>query len=563
MANLKEDIAIAKTIHGDKYDYSLIDEATYTMRKQKVPIRCPEHGVFYKSFQKHINMKQGCPECSGRKRYTNEEFIDKARKKVDCSNFTFEKTKYKTNHAKVVITCHCKEENGQEHGDFEITPGHLLSGQGCPKCRYIKSASSKRRTIEEVVAIANETHNNKYDYSQITEYKNDRIKYPIICPEHGIFYQTFNNHIKGKQGCPKCGIRKCAETRTIPFEEYVQRAKAAHNNEYEYLPDSYTSQSGKVTIVCKKHGPFEMDAANHLFLGYRCPSCSFAHSRGEDELYNFICELIGSENVKQRERRILKGDEIDIYVPSCNFGIEYNGLYWHSDARKEFDFHLKKTVRCEERGIRLFHIFEDEWKNKPEIVKSMICSILAKVETHIYARNCIIKEVSASDATAFLNSNHLQGACGSSVKLGLYFNDELVSLMTFGKSRHFVGSGKFEWELLRFCNKLNTNVIGGASRLLKHFIEDYEPSSLVSYADRRWSNGNLYEKLGFELYNKSKPNYYYIYKGKRVYRFNFRKQVLIEKFGCPPEMSEREFCKSQGWFRIYDCGCLCYKMEFK
>ena len=115
-----------------------------------------------------------------------------------------------------------------------------------------------------------------------------------------------------------------------------------------------------------------------------------------------------------------------------------------------------------------------------------------------------------------------------------------------------------KYELLRFCNKLNTTVIGGASKLFNYFIKKYDPESIVSYADRRWSQGNLYEKLGFQLYNESKPNYYYVIKNKRVYRFNFRKDQLIKKYNCPPNISEKQFCLEQRWYRIYDCGCLCY-----
>ena len=131
--------------------------------------------------------------------------------------------------------------------------------------------------------------------------------------------------------------------------------------------------------------------------------------------------------------------------------------------------------------------------------------------------------------------------------------------MTFGKSRHFIGNNKYEWELLRFCNKLNTNIVGGASKLFNYFIKTHNPRSVVSYADRRWSIGKLYNTIGFEKYNESAPNYFYIINGKRYYRFNFRKSVLIKKYNCPPEMSEHKFCLSQKWYRIYDCGCLCYK----
>ena len=188
----------------------------------------------------------------------------------------------------------------------------------------------------------------------------------------------------------------------------------------------------------------------------------------------------------------------------------------------------------------------------------MLKNMFHKTETSIMARKCEIREVDAHEATVFLEQNHLQGSCGSSIKLGLYYNNELVSLMALGKSRHFIGNGKTQWELLRFCNKLNTNIIGGASKLLKYFIKQYNPQEIVSYADRRWSNGNLYNILKFTLYNKSKPNYYYVIGNKRIYRFNLRKSILIDKYNCPKEMSEHEFCLLQHWYRIYDCGCLCY-----
>ena len=130
--------------------------------------------------------------------------------------------------------------------------------------------------------------------------------------------------------------------------------------------------------------------------------------------------------------------------------------------------------------------------------------------------------------------------------------------MTFGKSRF---SKNAEWELLRFCNKLGYHIPGAAGKLLKHFERNWNPKSLISYADRRWSNGKIYDILGFTKYAESKPNYYYVVGRKRVYRFNLRKQVLVKKYGCPKDMTEKEFCKRQKWYRIYDCGCLCYEWK--
>ena len=280
----------------------------------------------------------------------------------------------------------------------------------------------------------------------------------------------------------------------------------------------------------------------------------------EKEISDYIKSIYNGE-LLCNDRQLIQPNEIDIYLPNLNIGFEIDGLYWHNEINKpDKNYHLNKTIECENKGIRLIHIFEDEWIYKKQIWKSMISNILGKTNHKIYARKCEIREINDSKIVSeFLNTNHIQGKCGSSIKLGLYYNNELVSLMTFGKSRHFVGSHNVsKYELLRFCNKLNTVVIGGASKLFNYFIEKYNPESVVSYADRRWSQGNLYEKLGFKLYNESKPNYFYVIKNQRFYRFNFRKDQLIKKYNCSPNMTEKQFCFEHGWYRIYDCGCLCY-----
>lgn len=537
-------------IFSNKYDFSLVPETFRT--KEKLQIICPIHGVFLKSYEKHIGNKQGCPECNGRKHYNNEEFIAKVKSLPHTYEYDFSKTNYINNKTHIIVTCN-------KHGDFNITPGHLLSGEGCPKCRYIKSASKKRRKKEDVFNEANLVHDYKYVYSLITDYKNDRVKYPIICPEHGEFYQTFNNHIKGKQGCPICGRIQSDKNRVKTFNEFFEKAVLIHGDTYEYNDKNYKRSDCKIGITCKKHGVFYMTPGNHL-QGQQCPKCASYSSKGEDELFNFLSSII-NDKIERRNRDILDGEELDIFIPNKLIAFEYNGLHWHSELTKDRNYHLKKTKKCEEKGIRLFHIFEDEWIYKKDIIKSMICNLLNLTKNKIYARKCEIKEVSSKEALYFLEKNHIQGKCNSSFKYGLYYGNELVSLMTFGKSRHFIGNNKYEWELLRFCNKLNTNIVGGASKLFNYFIKTHNPRSVVSYADRRWSIGKLYNTIGFEKYNESAPNYFYIINGKRYYRFNFRKSVLVKKYNCPPEMSEHKFCLSQKWYRIYDCGCLCYKWE--
>lgn len=255
------------------------------------------------------------------------------------------------------------------------------------------------------------------------------------------------------------------------------------------------------------------------------------------------------------DRKILNGKELDIVIPEKKLAIEYDGLHWHNENCVSPKYHLEKTKLCESAGYQLIHIFENEWLKKEEIVKSRISGLLGKNE-RIFARKCTIKEIDYKVAKDFLSVNHIQGACQSKWNYGLFFNGELVSVMTFGKSRF-----KDEYELIRFANKLNCNVIGGAGKLFSHFIKDHtEISKIISYADRRWSRGNVYEKIGFTKISETIPSYYYCINGELKNRLNFQKHKLVAE-GADASMTEHEIMKSKGYFRIYDCGCLKFEWQ--
>ena len=184
--------------------------------------------------------------------------------------------------------------------------------------------------------------------------------------------------------------------------------------------------------------------------------------------------------------------------------------------------------------------------------------MIGKNLNKIYARKCIIKEIKDNKLVReFLEKNHLQGFVGCQIKLGLFYNDELVSLMTFGKQRKSMGTKSKEnvYEMLRFCNKLNTSVIGGADKLFKYFIDNFHPVEIISYADRSWSQGDLYYKLRFHLMHKTAPNYYYIVNGIRKHRFNYRKDKLVHD-GYDKNLSEHEIMLNRKIYRIYDSGSL-------
>jgi len=276
---------------------------------------------------------------------------------------------------------------------------------------------------------------------------------------------------------------------------------------------------------------------------------------------DFIIEFYDGEIIKN-SKRIIKGYELDIYLPELNLAFEFNGIYWHSEIYRNNNYHKMKSDLCIFNDIQLIHIYDDIWKNKKEIIKSMILNKLGKSSERIYARKTEVIEILDNKLVrTFLNENHIQGFVGSSIKLGLFYDNELVSLMTFGKMRKIMNSksNKGEYEMLRFCNKLNTNVIGGASKLFKYFIRNYDIQKIISYADRSYSSGNLYNQLGFEKKHNTRPNYYYIINNKREHRFKYRKDILVKQ-GYDSNKSEHEIMLDRKKYRIYDSGSI--KFEY-
>lgn len=294
-----------------------------------------------------------------------------------------------------------------------------------------------------------------------------------------------------------------------------------------------------------------------------CPKCYPIVITDEINIQNILKNY--TDSILTNKRLIIEPFELDYYIPEHNLAIEYNGLYWHSEVngKKDRNYHLQKTLRCADKNIQLIQIFEDEWNNKRKIVLSKIQYLFKKTKYSIFARKCLIKEIDHTLKDKFLGKYHLQGSDKAVHNLGLYYRNRLIAVMTFGKLRKALGQTPNEniWELSRYACVGSFNIIGGAGKLLKYFERTYQPLKIVTYADRRWSNGNLYKQLGFELDHISKPNYWYIPYGgkKRYHRFNFRKNVLAEKLSIyDPNLSEWENMKANKYDRIWDCGNLVF-----
>jgi len=386
---------------------------------------------------------------------------------------------------------------------------------------------------------------------------------------------------KAKKTCLlNYGVDNIFKVEKIKEIRFKSRTEHLNNNEYwnnkEFIEKSFITKEQFLDASkfqdffgCGSSLPYSK--CKKLGIDYKKMN---GYSLKEKEVYDYIKSIYQKEII-ENDRNLIK-NELDIVIPEFKFAIEFNGIFWHSlnavtyDNFKKYNkknSHCEKTEECFKKGYKLFHIFENEWDTKKDIWKSKIALELGIIEKRIFARKCEIKEVDNEEKNKFLEENHLQGTCSSSVNIGLYYQNELVSIMTFGKTRF---SKKYQYELIRFCSLKNHKIIGGASRLLKYFERNYNPKSIISYANRRWSNGELYNALNFEYLHKASPNHYYIDKNYNTlyHRVKYQKhkvQKIMNKLEIQynPNISAMDNCIfNLNLGVIWDSGNLVFLKEY-
>ena len=379
------------------------------------------------------------------------------------------------------------------------------------------------------------------------------------------YKETYKETSLRKYGVEHPWMDKNIHSKTIDvfYKDYRDRIDQKINNlEYEFV--SFDKDLSTIlNFNCKKCNTtfsilpyqFYYRLNSNLSICTNCYPISDNSSIKQIEIFNFINENYNG-CIIQNDRTIVSPYEIDVYLPDLNIGFEFNGIFWHSDKFKDDNYHYKKNKIAIDNGIKLYTIWEDDWNIKRDICKSFILNKLSK-SIKIGARKTEIREVKYLESKKFLDENHLQGDVKSSIRLGLFYENELVSLMTFSKlrlplNRKMVKNNDV-YELTRFCSKLNMVIVGGSSKLLKHFISEYNPKEIQTYSDNLISDGNLYKNLGFSYIHESKPGYWYLINGIRQHRFNWRKQKLVS-MGYDVNKSEREIMLELGFYRIYNAG---------
>ncbi len=527
--NIKLTIDIVK-VDIEKEGYRLLSDV-YENNTTLLKVLCPEGHEFETTRNRWV-VGHRCPKC-----YKGRINIDIIRQILDKEGYKLLSKEYVDAHSKLKFIC----PRGHEH---KISWSAWNQGQRCFYCRN----DNNRVSIDDIRTMFLEE-----GYTFIEDsFCNEKFKY--ICPNGHGGQITLGNWKSGNR-CPHCyGNAK------LKFS-FVKNQIEQEGYKVITIEDDYDNNRTKLHLKCENGHDYFASWFDWNTNKVRCYKCKEkGTSIQEQELIDNIKTL--DLNIEVHDRYLISPKEIDILIPSKKIAIEYCGLYWHSELMgKGRNYHIDKLEMCKEKGYNLITVFEDEFVNKKDILFSRLKGVLGKTTNTIYARKTKVAEISAQEARKFCEDNHVQGYSGSSIKIGIYYKNELVSVMTFSRpslSKGAKGTKEGVWELSRFCTKLNTIVVGGASKLLTYFKKNYEWKEVFSYADRRWSTGNLYDQLGFEFVGETPPNYWYFNSAnsKRIHRFALRKQP-----DEPKDVPEWELRKAQGYNRIWDCGNLKYVMH--
>jgi uncharacterized Zn finger protein (UPF0148 family) len=474
------------------------------LSENNLEVRCKKGHIFKRAYRNFKKGATSCPICE------NEEKI----KFLDSLGFVPVSEDLANN---LEVKC----EKGHT---FKKTFDNFKKGfTKCPICEK-----------EEKLKLLNDL-----GFTPISENLDNNLE--VKCGKGHIFKRQFGSFRNGFTSCPIC----------------EKEEKIEFLNRLGFTPISEDLVEN-LEVKCEKGHVFKRKFSSFKQGIIKCPICFPNSSSAELEIKEFLDSL--NIEYTHSDWNVIAPKELDFYIPSHNLAIEFDGIYWHSELNgKSSDYHLKKTEKCLEKNIHLLHIFENEWIDpiKQNIWKNIIRGNLG-LNKKVYANKCMLKQVGKSEEEQFLEENHLQGYANSQVAFGLYYEDQLMCLMSFGKSNF---SSDVEWELLRFASKQNIGVVDGELKLFKHFRTLYS-GGIISYSDRRYSTENVYKMLGFKLLHNNQPTYFYfknllLLESRQKY-VEYNLPTLLETFN--PSLTEWENMANNGYNRIWDCGNSVWKI---
>lgn len=370
---------------------------------------------------------------------------------------------------------------------------------------------------------------------------------------------NFGEEIKAKW------VSSLVQRTGVPSPRFTDKSKYENYRQFTSGPKTYLESLNKPTIQELENllGVNNTTILNIIHNNKLEALVSWKQWSLESEVIDFLKSVKPDVEIIQHDRTVISPQEIDIYLPEYEFGIECNPTCTHNSTRpdpwggsKSNKYHQSKSLTAESNEIQLFHIFGYEWSASSDILKSMIASKLG-LNSKIYARECSVVELCSRDTKQFLNDNHRQGYTPAKISIGLIYQDRLIACMTFGKPRKVLTNDTADYELIRFCNAKGITVVGGASKLFKYFIQKYEPVQVISYSDIARTSGKLYDKLGFKLERVTDPNYIWVNLKDDSYltRYQTQKHKLLEQYpDVTSDETEVSIMTAKGYVQVFDSG---------
>lgn len=595
-----------------EYPEWFINELAYEEDKEKarnktlttgmiVDFLCLEHGIYRSMVCEHIKLstgekRSGCPICAEiqrRKTFNHtkrdkrpeypEWFINELAHEEDKERA---KDKTLTYSDKVDFLC-------TEHGIYNQRVADHISfktqekKQGCPSCGKIKglqnrkiSGNKKRPDYPEwfINELVHEEDKERARNKTLTW--SDYVDFQ--CPIHGVYNQRIDAHMDTKtlikhQGCPKCGailqhkLRKETLTNRRPdYPEWFIN-ELAHEEDKERARNKTLTVNENIDFLCPVHGIYKQYVCNHITISTgqpncKCPKCGVVLSSNEEEIFNYVKSIY--PNIQERDRTVIRSDksgrplELDIFCADKKIAIEYNGSLWHSENyKKHKDYHIHKYLMCEKNDIRLISIFDKDWFENKDKIKLFLKDLFSP-KTILYGRSVIVKKITNEEVRIFYDMYHLKGnSSGYVVSYGLFYNDELVSAMSFSKPKYGNENG-IDWDLSRYSVKYGYSIVGGAEKLFTSFLNEYSPYTIITYSDCDYFNGNVYSRLGFEFvkitdlpYYWAKNNTFFTRQQCQVHKLKEKYPDLYDKAIENEASNKEDFIMHElGYYRVYRCG---------
>lgn len=456
---------------------------------------------------------------------------------------------------KFVWVCRSKHE-------WTTSVRERAKGKNCPYCANVKPLEGFNDLFTTNPNLFQQLHpskNEMLDETKIIAGSKRKVWWLGDCGHE--WEAAVQSRSKGT-GCPVCagnsilqGFNDAGTLHPYLIEEW-------DNENNEFTLHEVTAGSGtRFTWKCQSGHSWIASVKDRIFYRTGCPECAAQSyiSQPEKELFAFLSSL--GLQVEQSNRSVLKGirsNEIDLYIPEKKFGVEFNGLYWHSEAQgKGKTYHEAKYKAAKEASVQLVQIWEDDWTRNPELVKHLLAHKLGvSVQKKVFARKTSVSTITKTEAELFLNENHIQGYSSGSYYVALKHDDKVAALLVLRKEG---GENEGILNIIRYAT--SANVVGGFTKLLKYVEKTYEPEGFITFADHMVSDGGLYESNGFIADKILPPEYMYVVGNERKHKFGYR----LKRFQNDPELlwedglTERELAALNGLERVWDAGKTRYR----